>query len=425
MKRAILIRGARQLLTLRGPPGPRRGAELKNLGIIEDGAVLIVDGTIREVGTTRRVENLSEARTALKINASGCVVLPGFVDSHTHLVGGPARLLDYEMHLAGATQEEIDIAGGGFPAIFKSMQEVSVHTLEAQCRRGVEHCFRQGTTSIEAKSGYGINETGEMKILRAQSRLNGSLHNMTSTFMASSYMLRQYEHQPGEYIDWLCDHMLPLVWRRKLATFADISCEEDAFTIVEARRYLIAAKQIGFRLKLHAGQRTDMGGMRLAMELGAVSADHAVYVDADDAILLGHSATIATLLPGPVFHSGAGRYAPARMLIDAGVATALATDYNPQTSPSHSMQTILSLACRYLGMTPAEAITAATINGAYALGIAARVGSLELGKDADLIIANVPDYRELPYHFGGNLVEITMQRGHVIYRASGVEWPSN
>jgi imidazolonepropionase len=419
------VRGARQLLTLRGPPGPRRGAELKNLGIIQDGAILIVDGIIREVGSARRVENLAGARAAEEINAAGCVVLPGFVDSHTHLVGGPARLLDYEMHLAGATQQEIDKAGGGFPAIFKSMQEVSIHTLEAQGRRGAEDCFRQGTTTIEAKSGYGINETGEIKILRAQSKLNGRLGNVTSTFMASSYMLGQYENQPGEYVDWLCDYMLPLVWKRKLATFADISCGEDAFTVLEARRYLLAARQIGFGLKLHAGQHANIGGMRLAVELGTVSVDHAIYLDADDAALLAHSSVIATLLPGPAFHSGTSSYAPARMLIDAGVAVALATDYNPQTSPSHSMQAILSLACRQMRMTPAEAISAATINGAHALSISARVGSIELGKDADLVIVNVPDYRELPYHFGGNLVETTMQKGRVIYRASGVEWPSN
>lgn len=425
MGRAVLVRGARQLLTLRGPAGPRRGADLKNLGIIQDGAILIVDGIIREVGSTRRVENLASARSADEINAAGCVVLPGFVDSHTHLLAGPARLLDYEMHLAGATQQEIDRAGGGFPAIFKTMQDISIHTLERQGRRAVEACFRLGTTTMEAKSGYGISESGEIKILRAQSKLKAAFGNVASTFMASSYMLGGYENQPDKYVDWLCDYMLPLVWRRKLAIFADISCEDDAFTLAEARRYLVAAKQIGFGLKMHAGSHANLGAVRLAVELGIVSTDHAVYVDGDDAALLARSPVIATLLPGPIFHLDTGRYAPARILIDAGVAVALATDYNPQTSPSLSMQATLSIACRYMHMTPAEAISAATINGAHALSIANRVGSLELGKEANLIVANVPDYRELPYHFGGNVVEATMQRGRVIYRASGVVWPSN
>jgi imidazolonepropionase len=425
VSKTILVRGARQLLTLRGPPGPRRGADLRNLGIIQDGSVLIVDGIIREVGTARRLENLAASRDAEEINAAGCVVLPGFVDSHTHLIGGPARLLDYEMNLAGATQQEIDNAGGGVPAIFKAMQDVSIHTLEAQGRHGAEDCFRHGTTTIEAKSGYGINETGEIKILRAQSKLNASFGNVISTFMASRYMPGRYENHPGAYVDWLCNYMLPLVWKRKLATFADIACEEDAFSVSEVRQYLLAARQIGFGLKMHAGQYLNIGSMRLAAELGIVSVDHAIYIDADDAAVLANSAVIATLLPGPVFHLAATRYAPARMLIDAGVGVALATGYNPQTSPSHSMQTILSLACRHMHMTPAEAISAATINGAHALSISTRVGSIEFGKDADLVIVNVPDYRELPYHFGGNLVDTTMQRGRVIYRTSGVKWPSN
>ena len=384
--------------------------------------MLVVDGLIREVGPTRRLENLAEFHNAEEINASGCVVLPGFVDSHTHLVSGPARLLDYEMSLQGASYDDIARAGGGFPAIFKVMQDLSSKTLETQAVADVEECIRQGTTTIEAKSGYGINETGELKILRTHAAINDQFGNIVSTFMGPRFIPEGPGASPSRHLDWLCSYMLPLVKRRKLARFVDLVCEEGMFSVDDACRFLMSARELGFGLKLHACQYWNIGAVRLAAELGITSVSHTIYVDQEDIAALARSSTIATLLPGPIFYLGLQRYAPARTMIDRGVAVALATNYNPVTSPTQSMQMILSLACRRMGMTPAEAIAAATINGAYAVGLGDRIGSIEFGKDADLIVLSVPDYRELPYHFGVNVVETTMKKGRVIYRASAVKW---
>ena len=422
MRKPVLVRGARQLLTLRGPSGPRRGGDLLNLGVIQDGAVLIVDGLIHQVGSSRRIENLEAARGAEEINASGRVVLPGFVDSHTHLVGGPARLLDYEMSLAGASHAQINQAGGGFPAIYRSLQEIPSRTLEAHARRVLRDCIRQGTTTIEAKSGYGVNETGELKTLRVHAALRNAPVALVSTFMAAHFIPPGFDRTPGEYIDWLCSSMLPLIRRRRLAEFAEICCEEGVFSIDQARKYLEAAKRLGFGLKMHAGQYKNIGGVRLAVELGTTSVGHVIFVDQYDVDLLAQSNTIATLLPGSVFHLGSPAYSPARTLIDRGAAVALATNYNPATSPSHNMQMMLSQACREMAMTPAEAISAATINGAHSLRLANRAGSIEVGKDADLVMLSVPDYREIPYHFGVNLVEMTMTKGRVIHTAPDIQW---
>ena len=374
------------------------------------------------MGQSRRLENLAAARGAEEINASGRIILPGFVDSHTHLVAGPARVLDYEMSLAGATDEQIEQAGGGFPAIFRAIQEIPSRTLGSHAERVLKNCIRQGTTTIEAKSGYGISETGELKILRVHAALCDAPISLVSTFMAAHFIPPEYERRARDYIDWLCSYMLPLIQRRRLAEFAEIFCEEGVFGIEDARKYLETAKHLGFGLKMHAGQYQNIGAVGLAVELGVTSVDHLICVNDEDAALLGQANTIATLLPGSVFYRGSQQYAPARLLIEHGAAVALATNYNPETSPSHNMQIMLSLACRKMSMTPAEAISAATINGAHALRRADRVGSIEYGKDADLIMLSVPDYREIPYHFGVNLVEMTMKKGRVIHRTPEVLW---
>ncbi len=423
MSRPILIRGARQLLTLRGPAGPRRGADMRNLGIIQDGAVLIVDGLIREVGPTRRLDNLAQARNAIEINVNGKVVAPGFVDCHTHLVGGPSRLQDYEMRLAGADSSQIAEAGGGIPAIYRSLQEASVNTLESQSLRLLQESIRQGTTTIEAKSGYGGTDTGEVKILRTHAALNARLAGVVSTCMAARFLPASFGGSREDYVEWFCSHMLPLVRRRKFAEFVDVSCEEAEFTLEQTRRILTCAKQLGFAIKVHSGQLWNTGGMRLAVELGCTSVDHAIFFDQSDVAALAQSQTIATLLPGPLFYQGIQRNAAARTLIDRGVAVALGTDYNPQTCPTTNMQMIISLSCRKMGMTPAEALSAATINAAHAIRRGERIGSIEFGKQADLIVLGMPDYREIPYHFGVNLVEMTIKNGNTIYQASEVQWP--
>jgi imidazolonepropionase len=421
MNQVTLVKGARQLLTLRGPGGPRRGTAVRNLGLIQDGAVLIVDGVIHEVGSSRRLENLTLARHAEEIDATGRVVMPGFVDSHTHLVSGPPRLLDYEMRMAGASREDITRAGGGILALSRAIGELSANTLAIQALRSIEEAVRHGTTTVETKSGFGLTEAYEMKILRVHAELQKQPVTVVSTFL-SDRITPGHQSEPEPYLDWLCSHLLPLVKRRNLAEFVDVRCESGGFTIPQARRYLHVARQLGFGLKMHAGKGSNAGAVRLSVEQGAASVDHVTDVSEEDAVLLAQSNTVATLLPGSIFYLGRQHYAPARMLIDSGAAVALATNYNPETSPSQNMQMTIALACREMQMTPAEALTAATINGAHALRRASSIGSLEIGKRADLLMLSVPDYREIPYHFGVNLVDLVMKNGAILLQRSEVKW---
>jgi imidazolonepropionase len=411
MGKVTLIRGARQLLTLRGPDGPRRGIDLRNLGIIQDGAVLIADGLIREVGPSRRLENLALARGAEEIDASGRVVMPGFVDSHAHLAGGPARVSDYQMRMGGATEEQIAHSGGGALAAARAIQELSPRTLKMMALRALEEAVRHGTTAIEAKSGLGLTEAGEVKILRVYAGLRELPLTVAPTFLSTRV--------PPEF----GERLLPMLRRRKLAEFAETRCEEGAFTPAQAGRYLSLARDLGLGLKVSAQQRLHPEAIAMALEMGAISVSGLVDASERDAMLLGRSQTIATLLPGAAFHLGTERFAPARRLIDNGAAVALASGYHPYDCPSQNMQMTIALACRSLQMTAAEAIAASTINAAHAVRRAASIGSIESGKSADLLILSVPDYRELPYHFGVNLVDLVTSRGTVLVERSGVKWP--
>ena len=404
----LLIRGARQLLTLRGAAVARRGRALADPGLVNHGAVLVHDGRILAAGPARSVERLPEARRAREWDAHGGIVMPGFVDSHTHLVFGPPRLRDYEMRLAGAAYPEIAAAGGGILASVRAVRRLSSRALETQARTFLAAMLRHGTTTVEAKSGYGLDETAELKTLRLLARLDG----VVPTYLGAHTV--PPETTAAEYLEWMCARMLPLVARRGRARFADVYCDAGAFTLDQARRYLRCAAERGFRLKVHAEQFTRTGAALLAVEMGAVSVDHLEQAGEEEIAALAASETIATLLPGSVFHLGLDRYAPARALIDAGAAVALATDFNPGTSPTYSMQMVLSLACTKMRMTPAEAIAAATVNGAHALGMASRVGSLEPGKEAGMIVLGLSDYREIPYYFGTNNVRATIVRGEVI-----------
>lgn len=422
MAQFLLVRGARQLLTLRGPSGPRRGYALRDLGLIQDGAVLIRDGVIASVGPARRVENLSEARAATEIDASGRVVMPGFVDSHTHLVCGPARLLDYELRLTGASYQEIADAGGGILLSVRTVRSTPSSRLLLQARHTLEGFIRHGTTTVEAKSGYGLDEAAELKTLRVMAALKRGPLDVLPTYLGAHAVPPEHQAAPDDYVEWMCWYLMPEIRRRRLARFVDVYCERGAFTAGQVRRYLGAARNLGFALKVHAEQFSHTGGARLAVEMEAASADHLEYADQDDIVMLAASPTIATLLPAAVVHLGLDRHAPARALIEAGAAVALATDFNPGTSPTWSMPMILSLACAEMRMTPSEAISAATINGAHALRCGDHLGSLEAGKQADLLLMDVPDYREIPYHFGVNLVALTMKKGVVLYRQGEVRW---
>jgi imidazolonepropionase len=421
MSGVLLIRNAGQLLTLRGSQAPRRGDTLSDLGLIRDGAILIRAGSIVAAGRAAEIEQLaSQERDVAEMDARGRVVMPGFVDSHTHLVHGPPRLLDYEMRLRGADYHQISEAGGGILASVKAVRAAAPEVLETQARQAARNFVRHGTTTLEAKSGYGLDETAELKTLVVVAAIDGQPADVVPTYLGAHLVPAEYKNNPDAYIVRMCEEMMPRIRRQRLATFADVYCDRGAFTVNQARRYLACARDLGFELKVHAEQFEHTGAARLACELGAASADHLEQANADDAAALGCCSTIATLLPGSVFHLGLDRYAPARMLIENGAAVALATDFNPGTSPTCSMPLVLSLACVHMRMSPAEAISAATINGAHAVGRAESIGSLEPGKQADVIVLNAQDYREILYFFGVNLVEVTIKRGVTVYRQGEV-----
>ncbi|MGH9630065.1 MAG: imidazolonepropionase [Bryobacteraceae bacterium] len=419
MKKSLLVRGARQLITMNGPSGPRRGESLRNLGIIEDGAVLITGGVIASVGPTRRIENLAEARDADEISAAGRVVMPGFVDSHTHLIAGSARLEDHEMSIAGASEYEIERTGGGLFASIRKVRAASARSLEYQARRVIEGCIRHGTTTLEAKSGYGLDETTELRILRTIADLDQKPINVVPTYFGAHRTPPEYEQRTDEYLEWMCSHMIPKLRTRKLAKFADVFCDPRAFSPEFSRKYLQTAKRLGLIPKIHA----HGVGVQIAVEVDAASADGLSDATEADANLLARSNTIATMMPGLDFDGRMDRFAPARTLIERGAAVALATGLQHVGSPTFNMQTVVALACKYMKMTTAEAISAATINGAHALRMADRVGSIQFGRDADLIVLNVSDYREISYYFGVNLVGLTMRRGQIIYKEADVLVP--
>ena len=418
--RPFLIAHCRQLLTLRGSRRPRRRRQLAALGIIRDGAVLMQGDRIVAVGTTHVVERHPLARRANKFHARELIVLPGFVDSHTHLLFPASRADEYEQRIAGLGYEQIARRGGGILSTVRKLRRADNQSLQQQARRWLGEFATHGTTTLEAKSGYGLSLRSELKMLEILRRLHreGPLE-LVATFLGAHVVPPEYKHKPDAYLDLLIRRMIPAVAARGLAEFCDVFCDRGAFTLTQARLILTAARVCGMEPRLHAEQLARTGGARLAVQLHAASVDHLERINRADIRALGASDTICTLLPGAVFHLGKSSYVPARALIDAGAAVALATDFNPGTSPTVSMPMILSLACTQMRMTPAEAIAAATVNGAHALRRADRLGSLEAGKQADLCAFELSDYREIPYYFGVNLCRLTIKRGQVIHDASG------
>ena len=410
----LLITGCSQVATLRGPV-PRRGRALSELGIIRDGAVLVRDGRIAAIGPRRQVARLTEARRARKLDLGGRVVLPGFVDSHTHLLFPASRAEEYERRIAGATYEQIARAGGGILSTVRKLRAASSEVLKQRAFAALKTFAGHGTTTIEAKSGYGLDAASEMKTLRLLRELQQEQPlDIVPTFLAHM-VPPEYRRRPNAYVDLLARRLVPTAARAGLAKFCDVFCDRGAFSVAQARRILTAGRACGLVPRLHAEQLARTGATQLAVELRAASADHLEKINGNDIRALAASHVVATLLPGCCFHLGLGRYAPARSLVDAGAIVALATDFNPGTSPTPNMQAVLSLACAQMRMTPAEAVAAATINAAYSLGRHDRVGSLEVGKYADMAVFDVADYREIPYYFGVNHCWLTLKRGEIIF----------
>jgi len=412
----LLIHSAAQLLTITSD-GPKRGAAMGELGIIEDGAVAIRDGLIALVGPTSEVRG--QVTAAEEIDATGKVVMPGFVDPHTHLVFAGHRADEFELRIQGATYMEIMAAGGGIMSTVRATRAASVEQLLEESQARLDRMLAHGTTTAEVKTGYGLDTENELKMLEAIHRLDAEHPvDLVPTFLGAHAVPTEYQGRTETYVDLVVEEMLPAtksqIANRKSQIFCDVFCDEGAFTLEQSRRVLEAAQTLGFGLKIHTDEFKPLGGTRLAIELGAVSADHLVCTPDDEIELLARSGTIAVALPGTPFGLGHHEYTPARRIIDAGGALALATDLNPGTCWCESMQLIIALACRFMKMTPAEAIVAATINAAHAVRLGDRVGSLEVGKKADLLILNIPDYRHLAYRFGVNLVDKVIKGGRVV-----------
>ncbi len=413
----LLLTNIGQLVTLRGPAGPRRGRELGELAILKDAAVLCAGGRIVAVGLRREAQKDRWLQTNRKrvreVDCRGGVVLPGFVDSHTHPAFAAPRLVDFEKRTAGAGYEEIAAAGGGIRSSVEGVRGATRAVLVDRVLSALREMVAQGTTTVEAKSGYGLSVESELKSLEAiRAAARAWPGTVVATLLGAHVVPNDYRDRREEYVSAVCEQMIPEAARRKLARFVDAFVERGAFTMDEAERIFAAAQRNGLAVRAHVCQLT-------AAELGPLekfrpaSLDHLDHLGEQDIGALAKSTTVAALLPAANYFLGMKQYPEARKMIDAGVAVALATDYNPGTAPTTNMQIVLSLACTQMKMTPAEAIAAATINGACALQLSGRKGSLEPGKDADLAVFAVRDYREICYWFGSNLCGLTVAGGEL------------
>jgi len=414
----LLIVHAAQLCAVPGSNGgPQRGEHLGELGLIEDGALAVQDGTIVAVGSTAELAPLCSA--AQTIDATGRVVIPGFVDPHTHIVWAGDRAGEFEMRVAGKTYMEIMAAGGGIMSTVHATRAATLDELVAQTRARLARMLAHGTTTAEAKTGYGLETAAELRTLDAIRRLQVEQPvDLIPTFLGAHAVPAEYRDRPDAYVDLVVKEMLPAfksqISHPQSPLFCDVFCEDGAFTLEQTRRILTRAKELGFGLKIHVDEFKPLGGSRLGVELGATSVDHFVTTPPDEVEAVAQSEVIAISLPGTPFGLGHKEYSPARQLLKLGGALALATDCNPGTCWCESMQFVIALACRYLHLTPAQALAAATINAAFAVGRGDAVGSLQVGKQADVVILDVSDYRHLGYRFGTNLVYTVIKRGKVV-----------
>lgn len=422
----LLLHSATQLCV--APPdhgGPQRGASLGNLGLIEDGALALKDGRVLAAGTTADLRARFSA--ARELDCAGKVLCPGFVDPHTHLVWMGDRAVEFERRIAGATYMEIMAAGGGIMSTVRATRGASVEALVAEARPRLDRMLAHGATTVEVKTGYGLDTQAELRQLEAIVVLDRS-HPVTlvPTFLGAHAIPAEYQGRADAYVDLVVQEMLPAVAEkaRELQLpslpFCDVFCEDGAFDLAQSRCILEAAQALGFSLKIHVDEFKSLGGTSLAVELGALSADHLVTTPPEEIALLGKARTVAVALPCTPFGLGHHEYTPAQALLADGAALALASDCNPGTAWNESMPFVLALACRYLRLTPGQALVAVTLNAAFALGMGDRVGSLAPGYAADVLVLDVPDYRHLGYRFGANPVAAVLKAGRVVVGAEGV-----
>ena len=412
----MLIYNAKQLLTLAG--GPQRGRRLGDLGLIPEGAILIRDGLVQAYGPSQ--DMLEWYPKEPRFNATGKVVMPGFVDPHTHLIFMGNRALEFEMRLEGKSYQEIMAAGGGIVNTVRITRDASLEELVAAAHPRAEGMLRYGTTTAEVKTGYGLTQASELLQLQAILKLDKECTlELVPTYLAAHAIPKEFTHDPQGYTELVVEKMLPdlhLWWKRNVPNrplpFVDVFCEVGAFSLEQSKQILVKAKELDFPLKIHADEFENLGGATLAARLGAASADHLVKTSSADIQALGASDTVAVSLTPTPFGLGHSEFTPAQEILAANGILAIASDLNPGTAWCESMQFVIALSCRYLRITVAQAIAAATINAAAAIGRADNIGSLEPGKQADLLVLSVDDYRNLGYKFGGNLVQRVMKRGH-------------
>lgn len=417
----LLLTNIGQLLTLRGGAVPRRGRELAELSIVEDGAVLCAKGKIVAAGKRKEILRAARNIKAKEFDCQGKVVMPGFVDSHTHLIFAGPRLVDFEKRIAGAGYEEIASAGGGIRSSVDGVREASRGTLAKQALAALEEMASQGTTTVEAKSGYGLSTEAEIKSLEAiRDAAKKWAGTVIPTLLGAHVVPKELQSDPERYLEEVTGHMIPQVAKRKLAQFVDVFCDRGAFSLHQSEKVFEAARKHELGVRAHVCQLTPSNLMPLSKYQPA-SFDHMDCFLDEDIPQLAKSDTVATLLPGANYFLGLKEYPNARKLIGAGVAVALATDYNPGTSPTTSIPFVLSLACTQMKMSPAEAISAATINGAHALRLADRKGSIEAGKDADLAVFDVNDHREISYWFASNHCRAVVMQGNLSLNQSRKE----
>ncbi len=398
-----------QLVTLAGPARPRIRDELKDLCITENGGMLTRNGRIEAVGASSDIKPRITTEYEV-IDAAGRVVLPGFVDAHTHAVFAGTRVDEFELRVNGATYEQIAAAGGGIRSTVSKTRAASEDELLKASRRYANWFLRSGTTTVEAKSGYGLSLVDERKMLKVIRHLG-----YVPTFLGAHEIPEEYRGRRDEYVDLIIEEMLPVIAEQRLAKYCDVFCEPNVFDVTASRKILNRARQLGLELRMHADQLSRSGAAELAAEMGAVTADHLEQIDDCGIHALASANVQPVLLPASVYCLGLDRFAPARNIVEAGLAVVLATDFNPGSSPCASMPFVLSLASTHMRMSPAEAITAATINAAYSLGRGHRIGSLEPGKRADFVVHDCRDYREIAYFAGVELARAVIVNGQLVY----------
>jgi imidazolonepropionase len=410
---ALLIENAGEVVTLQG--GSRKpflGEQMKNLGIIKDGSVAVNEGKIVAVGKTREIKGKFEGKET--VDADGKLVMPGFVDPHTHLVFAGSREEEFEMRIQGSTYMEILEKGGGILKTVRETRKASRDELIESCKKTLDIMLEYGTTTVEAKSGYGLTTTDEVKCLEVMKVLNEKHPiDIVPTFLGAHAIPLEYKNNPEEYVDLMINEMIPEVASRKLAEFCDVFCEKGVFDTSRSRKILLKGKEQGLTPKLHADEMTRLGGAELAAEVGAISASHLLFSSDNGLKAMAKQGVTAILLPGASFSLMTGRYADARKMISWGVPVALGTDHNPSCW-IESQQIVIALACHEMRMTSSEAITAATINAAHAVDRPQTVGSLEAGKKADIAVLNVPNHKFLGYRFGTNLVDKVIKNGKLV-----------